>query len=130
MLIGDSERGQLLVRTPLLVLSFIALLAATGAATPIILEAENYVGAYNVGGEPIHVVYCSSASGGMAVEGYDTVGDFIELRIILDMAGAYDDTLCSAGELYQFSQHRVTYRREYGGILAYSDFMTYGYGIG
>jgi hypothetical protein len=130
MLMGDFERGQYIVRTAMLVLSFIALMAAQTLADTIILEAEDYVAYFNAGGEPIYTVFCSGASGGLAVEGYDTVGDFIELRVILDMAGSYDDTLRSGGELFEFSQHRVSYRRLGGPTLAYSNFTTYGYGIG
>lgn len=118
------------MRTAILVVSFIALLACAASASPIILEAEDYVASFNAGGDPIHIVFCSGASGGLAVEGYDSAGDFIELRVVLDMAGAYDDTLRSGGELFEFSQHRVSYRRAGGGTFAYSDFVTYGYGIG
>ena len=118
------------MRTAMLVLLSGALITSPAFADTIVLEAENYVASYNAGGYPIYVTYCSGASGGYAVDGYDTVGDWIELKVVLDLAGAYDDTLRSAGELYVFSQHRARFRRPSGPNFATSNYVTYGYGIG
>lgn len=118
------------MRTTVLIFSFTALLVSAAFADTIILEAEDYVASYNAGGDPIYVTYCSGASGGYAVDGYDTAGDYIELRVVLDMAAEYDDTLRSAGLLYEFSQHRTRFRREGSATFAYSSYMTYGYGLG
>jgi len=118
------------VRTAILVPALVALAAFAATAEPIIIEAEDYVASFNVGGDPIYVTACSGASGGFAVEGYDTIGDFIELRVVLPMVGEYDDTLRSAGELYEFSEHIATFRYEGGGTFAHSYYTTMGYGIG
>ncbi len=118
------------VRTAILVLSVLALVAPAANAVPIILEAEDYVGSFNVGGEPIYVTSCSGASGGYAVEGYDYPGDFIELRAEIGQAGEYDDILRSGGDLYVFSGHLATYRIQGGSTFGFATFSTYGMGIG
>jgi len=127
---ADLSEGARHVRTTMLVFSFIPLLVSAAFADTIILEAEDYVASYNAGGDPIYVTYCSGASGYYAVDGFDTAGDFIELRVVLDMAAEYDDTLRSAGELFEFSQIRAKFRREGHATFAYSSYMTYGYGLG
>ncbi len=114
----------------MLVLSIMALTASAAYAVPIILEAEDYVGSFNVGGNPIYVTTCSGASGGLAVEGYDYIGDYIELRVEIPQAGDYDDILRSGGELYVFSEHFATYRIDGGSTFAFATFSTMGLGIG
>ena len=46
---------------PLILLITLALTAAAAHSAPIILEAEDYVGSFNVGGDPITVTACSGA---------------------------------------------------------------------
>jgi hypothetical protein len=118
------------VRTAMVAVFMAALAAAAAHATPIILEAEDYVGSWNMGGDPIYVTLCSGASGGYAVEGYDYIGDFIEFRVVITQAGEYDDILRSGGELYEFSEHFARFRRENGGTFTYATFSTMGMGIG
>lgn len=118
------------MRTAMLVIFTIALAASAAHAAPIILEAEDYVSAWNMGGDPIYITLCSGASGGYAVEGYDYIGDFIELRVVLPRAGQYDDILRSGGELYEFSEHFARFRRENGGTITFTTYSTMGMGIG
>lgn len=118
------------MRTAMLVLSILALTAPAAYAVPIILEAEDYVGSFNVGGDPIYVTLCSGASGGYAVEGYDFPGDYIELEVDITQAGDYDDILRSGGELYVYSEHFARYRIKGGSTFNYATFSTMGMGIG
>ena len=119
------------VRTaPLIFVIILALTAPAGLSAPIILEAEDYVGSFNVGGDPITVTACSGASGGYAVEGYDTVGDRIDLRVVITQSGDYDDVLRSGGELYVSSSHFLTIRIEGGSTIGFSTYNTFGWGIG
>ncbi len=118
------------MRTAMLVLSIMALTASAAYAVPIILEAEDYVRSFNVGGDPIYVTSCSGASGGYAVEGYDYPGDYIELRVEICQAGDYDDILRSGGELYVYSEHFATYRIDGGSTFSFASFSTMGLGIG
>lgn len=118
------------MRTAMLVVFTLALTATAATAAPIILEAEDYVAAFNVGGDPIYVTSCPGASGGYAVEGYDYPGDFIELEVDIAQAGDYDDILRSGGELYEWSDHFAGYRIKGGATFSYAMFYTYGMGIG
>ena len=118
------EERSIPVKTAWLVLSISVFLASFASAAPIIVEAEDYVSSHNEGGEPITVTSCGGASGGYAVEGYDSTGDWIELRVTLAVAGTYEDILRSAGELWEWSQHRLMVRVE-GGWR-----MDYGYRAG
>ena len=73
--------------------AFFLTLASHAGGAPIILEAEDYIASHDAGGGPITAVVCSGASGGLAVEGYDAPGDWIELRAVLPESGAYEDML-------------------------------------
>jgi hypothetical protein len=130
MLKSDSPKGAKSVRTAIVIPFVLALAAAAAWADPLILEAEDFVASFNAGGAPIYVTYCSGASGGYAVEGYDYPGDFIELRADICQAGDYEDILRSGGELYEWSEHFVRYRVEGGSTIAFATFATYGMGIG
>ena len=118
------------MRASLAVLAVLAVVTSAASATPIILEAEDYIDSFNVGGDFITIVECSGASGGLAVEGYDVPGDWIELRVELSQAGDYDDILRSGGELYEASDHFARIRPQGGGTIGFSFYYTYGMGIG
>jgi len=116
--------------TRLLVLAPIVLLLP-GLAFGLVLEAEDFVAYHDEGGVSIYVVSCSGASGGLAVEGFDTVGDWIELDLEIAEAGSFVDTLRSAGLLVEESDLMITYlgAGPEGSDLT-STFHTFGQGIG
>lgn len=118
------------MKAALLIISALALAAAPACALPIFLEAEDYITSYNAGGVSIYVTSCSGASGGLAVEGYDYPGDWIEMRVALTEGGAYEDWFRSAGDDLVASDHRVTIRVEGEGDIAASGYHTVGMGIG
>jgi hypothetical protein len=130
MLIYSFTKGARNLKTAMLFITLLATTALPAAGSPIILEAEDYIGSFNVGGEPFYVTFCSGASGGLAVEGYDYPGDYIDFMVVLPQAGTYNDTLRSGGLLYEFSSHFATFRRPNSGTLAYSQYHTMGMGIG
>lgn len=109
----------------------LALLAATAAPAAILVEAENFVASYNAGGSSIAWVSCSGASGGRAVEGVDTVGDWIEIMVTVAETYGYADSLRSAGEYDVQSDLEMRIFGAYpgGGDVA-SAYHTIGQGIG
>jgi hypothetical protein len=115
----------------LLALIFIALLSSTAAAESIWVEAEAYTASHNVGGLSIYVTGCSGASGGMAVEGFDSPGEWIELKLTVPENGTFTDSLRSGGLLNEQSDIRATiYGAGAVGDDLVSDFHTIGYGVG
>lgn len=107
----------------------IAGLAAQAGA--ITVEAENFVASYNAGGEDIYWLGCSGASGGRAVEGVDTAGDWIEIAVDVPETYVYTDTLRSAGNSGEESYFQVTIGGAYpGGGDVVSTYHTLGMGIG
>lgn len=108
----------------------VILLAAT-ASYAITVEAENLVGSFNAGGDDIYVIGCSGASGGMAVEGVDTAGDWIEIMVTVTDTYGYADSLRSAGNLSQQSNLALTiFNAAPGGADVASDYHPIGLGIG
>ncbi len=115
----------------LFVLGAATLLCVSASAQSIIIEAESYVASYDAGGVSIYITTCTGASGGYAVEGYDTPGDWIEVVLNMSDAGSFADSLRSAGELYEESDHQSTiFGAGPGGDDVISTYHTYGYGIG
>jgi hypothetical protein len=110
----------------------VALLAFPLSASTIVLEAEDYVAYHNAGGSAMYVTGCSGASGGYAVEGYDAVGDWIEVLWDVSESGSYTDTLRTAGATYGlWSDHTATlFGAGPAGNNLVSSFSTYGLGIG
>ena len=73
-------------RLPAISIALSLLVAAPGIAvsaeTKIKLEAENY-SASHVVGTRISTVSCGAASGGLAIEGFDEAGEWIEIPMQL-----------------------------------------------
>jgi hypothetical protein len=100
-------------------------------AHDITVEAENYATYYNLGGGSIYITACSAASGGYAVEGFDYPGDWIEVTVNVPNAGAFADTLRSAGLSGNESDIRITiFGAGQSGYDVLSDYHTLGLGIG
>ena len=115
----------------LLVLIFVVLLSFTASAESIWVEAEAYTASYDAGGLTIYVTGCSGASGGMAVEGFDFPGDWIELKLTIAENAAFTDSLRSGGLLAEESDIRCTvFGAGPVGEDLVSDYHTIGYGVG
>lgn len=115
----------------LAVLLAAAMLPAGAFAHEIVLEAEDYVNSFDTGGTAIYTTACSGASGGYAVEGFDSPGDWIEVVLTIDELGAYADTLRSAGLYGYESDMRITIMEGgQGGGDIESYYSPVGLGIG
>ena len=73
------------------------LLGSETALATIQLEAEDATGFLNVGGSPITSVICGAARGGLALDGIDWAGDYIEWEIFLPEEFSFRDSLRTAG---------------------------------
>ena len=114
-----------------LLIACLVLLLGTSAAPAIVVEAESFVSSYNAGGDPIVVVDCSGASGGKAVEGFDTAGDWIEVMLNVPEAYGYVDSVRSAGYLEEEADLATTvFGAAPGGEDVMSAYHTVGLGIG
>lgn len=67
----------------LMMCTLMVVLCASANAQPIILEAESYIASHDEGGAAIYMTACSAASGGLAIEGFDFPGDWIEVELPL-----------------------------------------------
>jgi len=100
---GAGGIGRRAVVEVALLLSVLCLWAAAAFAQTIRVEAEDYLaeggGFHDEGGVAIGDVSCSAASpagAGRAVEGFDYVGDWIQIRFTLATASCLIDSLRSA----------------------------------
>jgi len=115
----------------LAIISLIILLCSSASAQSVVVEAENYVTFYNAGGTTIYVTTCSGASGGLAVDGFDWIGDWIELVVNIPLAGSYADSIQSAGLVSIASEFQSTViDGKPGGGDFLSTFNIVGLGIG
>jgi hypothetical protein len=115
----------------LVALFLILLLSLSASAQTILIEAESYVAANDVGGVVIYKTSCSGASGGIAVEGFDYPGDWIEVILDVGENGSFEDFLRSGG--YASTESDVQATIFGGGIMGedlVSPFHTIGMGIG
>ena len=121
---------KFLARALAIIVLTILMFSAANAQT-ITVEAELYVTYYNAGGTTIYVTSCSGASGGLAVEGFDWTGDWIEVVLNIPEAGSYADTLRSAGVASVESEiHSTIINGDPGGGDLNSVFNMVGLGIG
>jgi hypothetical protein len=64
--------------------------APAPGAISVLVEAESYVDAMNIGGASIMSVVCTSASEGYAVDGLDIAGEWIEVKVTLLDEACYE----------------------------------------
>jgi hypothetical protein len=115
----------------ILTMMAVAVLATTAASASVLVEAESFVASYNAGGTSIYVVSCSGASGGYAVEGFDTDGEWIEMMVTIPETYGYADSMRSAGLATAESDIAMTIFGAYpGGSDLASSYHTVGLGIG
>jgi len=115
----------------LVAVACLIILSAGTAQAAIVVEAENFGNHYNAGGNDIAWVSCSAASGGRAVEGFDTTGDWIEIAVTVPDTYVYVDSLRSAGLAGAESDVELKiFGAEPGGTDVTSGYHTIGLGIG
>lgn len=79
-------------------------------ADGIRLEAEDLITSGNTGQETIHVVECSEASQGHAIQGVDLLGEWIAFRLTLNEQTCFRDSLRTAGAVPLVRQFAVLYQ--------------------
>ena len=115
----------------LLIFGMVLILCLPANTEVIRIEGESYVASHDEGGVAIYITACSGASGGLAIEGFDYPGDWIEFAIDVSEAGSYADTLRSGGLTAQASDHQTTVvAAGPSGEDLNSPFHTLGEGIG
>jgi hypothetical protein len=115
----------------LLVTCVLVCLFTVPGAYGIMIEAESMVASYDAGGTSIYIATCSAASGGRAVDGIDTPGDWIEVIIDVAGGGSFVDSIRSAGVAGIESDLTSTIvGAGSGGADLISSYHTMGLGIG
>jgi hypothetical protein len=119
------------MKVPLLALAVLAVGVSTASAYTIILHAPDYIASHNEGGADFYITPCGGASNGLAVEGYDYAGDWIELKLVLSQASTYWDSLRSAADDGALGSHKLTIFGPGGEPVGEpSTYQTEGLGIG
>jgi len=87
------------------------LLIATGPALAedIRLEAENLLDSHNLGGTPIITKSCSAASGGLAMDGLDLDGEWLEFQLTVQEPLPFLVSVRSAGSTNLVRHFRVLF---------------------
>ena len=115
----------------ILVFILALVVCASANAAPIILEAESYIASHDEGGAAIHVTACGAASGGLAVEGFDFPGDWIEVVLVLGQNESLTDRIRSGGDIGVVTDLQSTiFGADPMGEDLISAFPTQGVGIG
>jgi hypothetical protein len=115
----------------LVMIGIIMLISSSAGAQTIIAEAEYFLAYHDEGGTAIYIKTCTAASGGLAVEGFDWTGDWIELSVTIPDAGSYADSLRAAGLITVESETESTvFGGAPGGGDLVSTFNLLGLGIG
>jgi hypothetical protein len=114
----------------LLCTPFLSREAAAGTAEAMQLEAEDYVAALDVGGNPIGIVGCSAARGGLAVDGVDYAGDYLEWSLSLTRTFVFRDSLRSAGAVGLVRKYAILFLPAAGGSPVATDTLTTSPGLG
>jgi len=70
-------------------LAALAALPAIGAIQ-VLVEAESFVDSHDTGGASIQAVNCTSASDGLAVDGLDLIGEWIEIKATVPDEACYE----------------------------------------
>jgi len=83
----------------LMVFTLMVAVCASANAQPIILEAESYIASHDEGGSAIYVTACGAASGGLAIEGFDFPGDWIEVALLLGQNKSMANRIRSGGDV-------------------------------
>ncbi len=84
----DGLRTAVAVPLALGLLVLVTIPAA--GALSVLVEAESYTDGYDMGGASIMSVACSGASGGLAVDGLDIPGEWIEVKATIPTEACYE----------------------------------------
>ncbi len=97
----------------LAVLVLLSAIPAAASPQTIRIEAEDYVHSHNVGGGQIMLGACNhGASGGLAIEGLDWNGDYVEYLLTLQQEFCFVDSLRSAGRVGHVREFVMEFFRE------------------
>ncbi len=104
--------------------------APVRTASAVSLEAEDYAAFHEAGGALITVVSCSAARGGLAVDGLDVPGDYLEWPLTLTHPLVFRDSLRSAGAIGLTRRYAVLFLPAAGGAPVAGDTLTTVQGLG
>jgi len=119
---------------PAIILFFAFAAGVASAAEDLRLEAEEFeaYGSYDLGGIPILVEYCASASGHYTADGIDVPGEWIKLKVSfvfeddyrteLAYQAAYGDTVVMRATILDFPEPGQSVSTDY--------LLDNGYGFG
>ena len=130
--IGE-ERAVILI--PVLVAALASFgVGAAVAAEGLRVEAEEFeaYGAYDIGGLPIAIEFCASASGYYTVDWIDVPGEWIKLKVTFTQEGDYGSVLAyqaAYGDLVVVRSTILDYP-EPGQSISTEYALTDGYGFG
>ncbi len=128
-----EERAVILI--PVLVAALASFgVGAAAAAEDLRVEAEEFeaYGAYDIGGLPIAIEFCASASGYYTVDWIDVPGEWIKLKVTFTQEGDYETVLAyqaAYGDLVVVRSTILDYP-EPGQSVSTEYALTDGYGFG
>ncbi len=122
--------------SPIITSSVVVALVLTAASVAsggpdVRVECESYTDFYNEGGAEIASVVCSSASDGLAVDGLDIIGEWIEVKATLPTESCYDLTLSYQAPYGETIGMLLTvFDDAHQSVDAESEFSLIGMGLG
>ncbi len=85
----------------------LATVPAAGALS-VLVEAESFTDGYDMGGASIMAIACTSASGGLAVDGLDISGEWIEVKATIPDEACYELVMSYQAPYNEPIETRVT----------------------
>lgn len=118
------------MKAALMTLAAVMVAATAAPAYTVVLQASDYIASHNADGADFYTTPCGGATNGLGVEGYDYAGDWIELKMVINTAGTYRDSLRAAADDNMVGNHLVTVFDPGGVRIGTSQHQTVGLGIG
>ncbi len=108
----------------------LATVPAAGALS-VLVEAESYTDGYDMGGASIKSIACTSASGGLAVDGLDISGEWIEVKATIPDEACYELVMSYQAPYAELIETRVTvYDEGHSTVEGDIDIDLIGEGLG
>ncbi len=108
----------------------VATIPVAGALS-VLVEAESFTDGYDIGGASIMSIVCTSASGGLAVDGLDISGEWIEVKATVPDEACYELVMSYQAPYAEPIETRVTvYDEGHSAIEGDVDIPLIGEGLG
>ena len=129
----DARTGRV-VLAALTAIMMVLPAGASWAAADVVVECEDFetYDSYDLGGMPIVSLFCTGASGYLAVNGLDTPGEWILVSASIPVAGCYESLLAYQAAYDDDVHFRVSLIGASlpGGEIAVDYSLTNGWGFG